>query len=55
MIADGRWRCPQCRLEADIKGNSVVIHLVGLKFPTHVPCELAKPVDQMDESKLEPV
>lgn len=53
------YKCPKCKMEAEIKGNTKTIKsqvdpgrtIQG--FPTHTDCELAKPIRKMDFSKLQ--
>lgn len=52
------WKCPKCKVEAEIKGKTKHIRtevspsrtIQG--FPTHKDCELAKPIDKIDFTKL---
>jgi len=65
-----RWRCPICKLEAEIdkKKKVMVIYFplpgmpetpsilpVTVGFPKHVNCELAKPVHLINLKKLEKI
>ena len=52
------WKCPKCKIEAEIKGKTKTIKsTVDMErtiqsFPTHSDCELARPISKMDFSKL---
>lgn len=65
-----RYRCGECGVEAEIdkENRTVVIHYrpepslvavsippASIHFPLHPDCELAKPVGEIDVSKLERV
>ena len=52
---NGRWRCPTCRVEADVEGRNLHVYVVGYSFPLHWDCELAQDIDHIDFSKLERV
>jgi len=52
---DGRWRCPVCKVEADIEGRKVHVYVTGHSWPLHWDCEFAKDLDHIDFSKLERV
>ena len=64
------YRCPKCGLtgHVDVEGKTVTIHppaidtkllkkgkQVTMCYPNHFDCEFAKPVNQIDTSKLEKV
>lgn len=52
------WKCPKCKVEAEIKENSKNVKFKltpaseTLSFPVHRDCELSKPIHKMDFSKL---
>ena len=62
---DGRWRCPTCQVEADVKGRNIHVYVTGQRWPLHDDCEfcpkegdragLGQDIDNMDFSKLERV
>lgn len=57
---DGRWRCPICRVEADIKDREIHVYVEGHTsaatiWPLHFDCEFANDIDHIDFSKLERV
>jgi len=52
---DGRWRCPTCKVEADIKDRTVHVYVQGHIWPLHWDCELANDLDHIDFSKLEKI
>jgi len=55
---NGKWRCPACKVEADVEGRNLHIRVVGVmgyRWPLHDDCELAKDIDHIDFSKLEKV
>ncbi len=55
------YKCPKCKIEAEIKGNSKTIRakvdpsrtIQG--FPTHHDCELARPIHKMNLGNLKKV
>lgn len=55
MNNDGRWRCPTCQVEADVKDRKITVYIVGHTWPLHFGCELAEDIDHIDFSKLERV
>ncbi len=52
---NGRWRCPTCKVEADVKGRDITVHVVGHTWPKHWDCEFGKDMNHIDFSKLERV
>jgi len=57
-----RYRCKVCGVEAeiDLSAKKIDVVLVTIKpefpsFPLHSDCELAKPIEQIDLTKLERV
>ncbi|KKM84642.1 hypothetical protein LCGC14_1297150 [marine sediment metagenome] len=53
-MADGTYRCPDCKTAVTFKGKVMEVYLKGRKgWPVHNGCELAKPLDQIDFDKLE--
>ena len=57
---DGRWRCPTCKVEADVKDREIHIYLFGhvghhLAWPLHSDCEFVNDIDNVNFSKLERV
>lgn len=52
------WKCPKCKTEAEITGNTKRIkHRLDpstavQSFPSHRDCELAKPIKKMNFTKL---
>lgn len=55
MNNDGKWKCPTCGVEADVKGREIHVHVVarGYNWPLHYDCELANDIDHIDFTKLE--
>ena len=52
---NGRWRCPTCRVEADVQDRNITVYVEGHTWPLHWDCELAQDIDHIDFSKLERV
>ena len=52
---NGRWRCPTCKVEADVEGRNLHVYVQGHTWPLHWDCELAQDIDHIDFSKLERV
>ena len=53
-MADGAYRCPDCETVIKVEGKVMKVFIKGLKgWPRHPGCELAKPLDQIDFTKLE--
>jgi len=54
-MSDGRWKCPTCKIEMQVRGRKLTIFMVGMQFPKHKGCELGKDIDHIDFSKLEKI
>lgn len=58
MATTVTWRCPKCKIEAEIKGNTKTIRSkvdqskTVQSFPTHHDCELARPIKKMNFAAL---
>lgn len=52
---DGRWKCPNCKVEADVEGRNLHVYVKGHIWPLHYACEFANDIDHIDFSKLEKV
>ena len=53
---DGKWRCPICKVEADVKGQELHVNIVGIfgyRRPLHPDCELGNDLDHINFHKLE--
>lgn len=50
---NGRWRCPICKVEADVEGRNLHVYVEGYSWPLHWDCELGKDIDSIDFDKLE--
>lgn len=52
------WKCPKCKMQVTITGQSKTIkssldpQKAVQGFPTHSDCELARPIKKMDFTKL---
>jgi len=54
----GRWRCPTCKVEADIEGRNLHVYVAGNQghtWPLHYDCEFVNDIDHIDFSKLEKI
>ena len=52
---DGEWRCPECKVKAEVMGKKIVIYITGRQFPKHFDCEFGKAIKDIDFSKLEKI
>ncbi|MBA7465016.1 hypothetical protein ES707_00177 [subsurface metagenome] len=52
---DGRWKCPTCKVEADVKGRNIKIYVVGYTWPLHWDCQFARAIDSINFDELERV
>lgn len=55
---NGKWRCPICKVEADVKDREIHVYVVGvfgLTWPLHWDCEFGKDIDHINFDKLERV
>lgn len=55
---NGRWGCPTCKVEADVKDREIHVYVTGIRghqWPLHFDCEFGKDIDHIDFSKLERV
>lgn len=52
---NGRWKCPTCLVEADIKDREIHVYVQGHTWPLHYDCPFTDDIDHLDFSKLERV
>ncbi|GAI50076.1 unnamed protein product [marine sediment metagenome] len=52
---NGRWRCPTCKVEADVKDREIHIYIEGHIWPLHFDCELGNDIDHINFDKLEKI
>lgn len=52
---DGKWRCPTCGVEADVKDRGIHVHVTGHTWPLHWDCPYTEDIDHIDFTKLEKV
>ena len=52
---DGNYKCPKCGVTAVIEGLKITVQFLGpdRSWPKHFDCELGKPIDKIDFTKLE--
>ena len=50
---NGRWRCPTCKVEADVKGRDITVYVFGYTWPLHWDCEFGKAIGSINFDKLE--
>ncbi len=53
---NGRWRCPTCKVEADVKDRTIHVYIQGgQSWPLHYDCAFVDDIDHIDFSKLEKI
>ena len=53
--SNGRWKCPICKVEAEVKDRAIHVFANTLIWPLHGDCEFVKDLDSIDFKKLEKV